>query len=152
MYIFLNKGLGMSTGKAAAQAAHAGVEAFRISDESMIRHWYCGGHYTKLVMEAQDATHLFTIKEYLEARGFKTSLIIDEGMTEIPAHTATALGVEVVDRDKMHTAATFGSFKLYREPKPTSIFFEEPPTPTKESLWQRFSTASSNVIKGRNRG
>lgn len=138
MYIFVNKGLGMSTGKGHAQAAHAAVEGFRISSESMIRHWYCGGHYKKLVMEAADATHLFTIQKYLEDRGFKTALIIDEGLTEIAAHTATALGVEVVDKDKMHTAATFGSFKLYREPKPDDGYMPvlppQPPT-RKVSPW-----------------
>lgn len=115
MYLFLNRGLGMSTGKSAAQAAHAAVEAFRISDPSLIHEWYLGGHYTKLVMAAVDAEHLGTIERYIEDRGFKTQLIIDEGRTEIVAHSATALGVEVVDKDDPHVAATFGAFKLYRD-------------------------------------
>ena len=145
MYIFVNKGLGMTAGKLGAQAAHAAVEAYRVSSDSMIHKWYIGLHYKKLVMQANDDTHLMTIERYLNDRGFKTRLIIDEGMTEIPAHTATALGVEVVDKDSDHVRATFSEFKLYREPKPQ-------PLPVKDTRWQRFSTAFSNVIKGRNRG
>jgi peptidyl-tRNA hydrolase, PTH2 family len=128
MYIFLNKGLGMSTGKAAAQAGHAAVEGYRLScgldahqpqenrdarENAAARHWYRGGHYTKLVMEASDAEHLRSIRDYIEARGFKGALIIDEGHTEIEPFTPTALGVEIVDKDDPHAAATFGEFKLF---------------------------------------
>lgn len=118
MYTFMNRALGMSHGKFAAQAQHAAVEAFRISDPKMLDAWYEGGHYTKLVMLAEDDVHLMTIKHYLEERGFKTKLIIDEGRTEIKPHSMTALGVRLVDRDDPHTAATFESFKTYREAKP----------------------------------
>lgn len=118
MYLFLNKGLRMSAGKMAAQAAHAAVEAASISDESLLRKWNMGGHYKKLVMQARDAEHLLLIERYLNDRGFKTKLIIDEGLTEIPAHSATALGVEIVDKDAGHTAASFESFELYREDNP----------------------------------
>lgn len=118
MYSFINRGLGMTPGKIAAQAQHAAVEAFRISDPAMLDAWYLGGHYCKLVMLAEDDVHLITIQKYIEERGFKTKLIIDEGRTEIKPHSMTALGVEVVDRDEPHTQATFETFKLYREPKP----------------------------------
>lgn len=117
MYTFINRGLGMSPGKLAAQAQHAAVEAYRISDQALLDSWYVGGHYAKLVMLAEDDVHLLTIRHYLEERGFKTKLIVDEGRTEIKPHSMTALGVEVVDRDDEHTAATFGDFKTYREPK-----------------------------------
>lgn len=120
MYLFANKGVGMSTGKTAAQIAHAAVEAYVLSKPDLIRAWRLGGHYTKLVMEAQDTVHLYTIQAYIEERGFKTKLIIDEGRTEIMPHTPTALGVEVVDKDDPHTLATFSSFRLYRDkPKKT---------------------------------
>jgi PTH2 family peptidyl-tRNA hydrolase len=118
MYIFANRDLGMSPGKLAAQASHAAVEAYRISKQEMLDAWYVGGHYAKLVMLAEDTEHLRNIKHYLEARGFKTVLIVDEGRTEIAPHSATALGVEVVDKDDEHTAATFGDFRTYREKKP----------------------------------
>jgi peptidyl-tRNA hydrolase len=115
MYIFVNKGLGMSTGKAAAQASHAAVEAYRLSKPALVEHWYKGNHYTKLVMEAQDAEQMRVIERYINDRGFKTSLIIDEGLTEIEPHSITALGVEVVDKDDPHTLETFSTFKLYED-------------------------------------
>lgn len=123
MYIFLNKGLGMSTGKAAAQASHAAVEAFKISNSELVEAWYVGGHHTKVVMEADDEQHLQAIKYYTEKRGFKTALIVDEGRTEVRPYTLTALGVEIVDKDHEHTAKTFSGFKTYKdrktEPVPT---------------------------------
>jgi peptidyl-tRNA hydrolase len=132
MYIFLNAGAGMSTGKAAAQAAHAAVEAYRLScppapdrpeqmgyfvQSGIVNRWYQGGHYKKIVLRADDEQHLHTIQRYLEDRGFKTKLIVDEGMTEVRPHTATALGVEVVNKDDGHTAATFSTFDLFRDPQ-----------------------------------
>lgn len=115
MYLFLNKGLGMSTGKSAAQVAHAAVEAYRISPDNWIKEsWYKGGHYMKLVMECRDADHLRDTERYLNDRGFKTALIIDEGHTEIAPITPTALGVQLVDKDDAHTAETFSSFRLYK--------------------------------------
>lgn len=118
MYIFINKGLGMSTGKTAAQSGHAAVEAYRISSCELIKEWRKGLHYAKYVMECRDTEHLLTTERYLNERGFKTALIIDEGHTEIAPITPTALGVALVDKDDPHTAATFQSFKLYRDPKP----------------------------------
>ena len=115
MYIFVNGALGMSPGKLAAQAAHAAVEAYRISETNALDDWYLGGHYTKLVMKARHADHLMYIQKYLEERGFRSKLIIDEGITEIDPHVPTALGVEVVDKEIAHVAATFSTFELYRD-------------------------------------
>ncbi len=116
MYLFLNTGLGMSPGKLAAQAGHAAVEAYRVSDKDLLRKWYLGGHYKKLVMAARDEQHLYTIERYLKDRGFWCALIIDEGMTEIEAHQATALGVAVVDKSDDHVRLAFSSFSLLRGP------------------------------------
>lgn len=114
MYLFANSAVEMSHGKLAAQIAHAAVEAFQISEDRLVNQWYRGGHYTKLVMDGGDAVSLFTIQEYLEERKFRTKLIIDEGRTEISPMTPTALGVEIVDKDESHTAATFESFRTLR--------------------------------------
>lgn len=115
MYIFINKGLGMSAGKIGSQSAHAAVEAFRISKVDKLAEWYKGKHYMKLVMQARDGEHLQNIQDYLTARGFKSEMIIDEGLTEIDSIVKTALGVEVVDKDDEHTEATFSTFELYRD-------------------------------------
>lgn len=125
-YIILNKGAKMSTGKAAAQAAHASVEAYIATpDNNTKRVWHKGGHYMKVVLEAQDADDLIVKQKYIEDRGFATKLIIDEGRTEIDPFTPTALGVEILDKDHPHVAATFSSFKLYKDEPlvhpPTSV-------------------------------
>lgn len=127
MYLFLNKGLGMSTGKSAAQAGHAAVEAYRIScrreggvltETRLVNRWYMGGHYMKLVMQCRDADHLRDTERYLADRGFQSVLILDEGHTEVDPITPTALGVEIVDKDQPHVSKTFGTFDLYRDPPP----------------------------------
>ncbi len=115
MYIFINKGLRMSSGKIAAQASHAAVEAYRISSKEKLAKWYEGGHYTKLVMQATDAENIRTIERYLNDRGVKTALIIDEGRTEVSPHSITALGCEVVDKDEGDTEAIFSEFQLYKD-------------------------------------
>lgn len=122
MYLFLNRGLGMSTGKSCAQVAHAACEAQRISDPKLVDAWNSGGHYTKLVMLAEDAEQLRTFCDYIERRGFKTSLIIDEGRTEIKPFSLTALGVEIVDKDEQHVLDSFGDFKVYPRSKPTILY------------------------------
>jgi PTH2 family peptidyl-tRNA hydrolase len=124
MYIFINRELNMSVGKAGAQAAHAACNAMRRSDPKMVEAWFLGGHYTKLVMEAADAATLDTYERYINDRGFRTELIIDEGRTEIPPMSKTALGVEIVDKSDEHVLATFGEFKLYPktpEPRPLNV-------------------------------
>lgn len=123
MYIFVSEGSGMSTGKIASQAAHAAVEAYRISPQALLNEWYKGQHYTKLVMGAKNAMHLYQIERYLNDRGFKTAMIIDEGMTEVEAHTATALGVQVVDKDDPHTLATFSTFSLFSDKVKVTLEF-----------------------------
>lgn len=138
LYIFINRGLGMSPGKIAAQAGHAAVEAALMSrpdtdgqlaslygnvhslpQEAMYELWDAwrnGLHYAKYVMEARDSEHLRDIERYLRDRGFRTALILDEGHTEIDPIQPTALGVALVDKDDPHTEATFSSFKLFRQP------------------------------------
>lgn len=112
MYIFANKSLNMSPGKMAAQVAHAAVKASDGSVPSMRNAWNEYGFYTKLVMEARDATHLTDIERYLKERGILSWLIIDEGRTEIKKHTPTALGVEIIDKDTK--GEIFKSFDLYK--------------------------------------
>lgn len=121
MYIFVNTTAGMSPGKLAAQAAHAAVEAYHISENRLIDAWYIGRHHTKLIMDGGSGTQLKVIKDYLERRGFSCELIIDEGRTEIEPFTPTALGVEIVDKDLEHVAATFSHFSTLKPPRPETL-------------------------------
>lgn len=121
MYLFLNRGLGMSTGKACAQVAHAAVEAYKISKIPLIEAWELGGHYTKLVLLAEDSDQLTSIGYYLSERGFNNKVIVDEGRTEIAPFSPTAIGVEVVDKADPHVLATFESFRIYKDLSPKEV-------------------------------
>lgn len=99
MYIFVNKGLSMSPGKLAAQTAHAACNAMRISNEDLVKDWYEFGFYTKIILEARDEQHIKNIERYLFERNINTEIIIDEGRTEIPQHSVTALGCEIIDKN-----------------------------------------------------
>lgn len=125
MYIFLNRGLGMSTGKSCAQVGHAVSRAEAASKPNLHAEWKVAGHETKLVMLAEDTLHLMNIERYLNDRGFHTELIIDEGRTEVRPHSPTALGVEIVDKSDPNVVAAFESFKTYRDEKPKVIDREE---------------------------
>lgn len=134
MYIFVNTELGMSVGKTAAQASHAAVKAYqmtvqreRIWDQGFANieeHWDSTGH-TKLVMAARDEAHLRNIKDYLMQHGFASHLVIDEGRTEIEPYTATALGVEIVDKDNEAVQFAFGDFRTLKPPKDDLAFLED---------------------------
>lgn len=116
MYLISDPALGMTKGKFGAQAAHAAVEAFQISDVEMVKEWYVGGHHTKVVLQTDD---LIATEKYLLDRGFAVKLIIDEGRTEFGKNlTPTFIGCEIVDKDDPHTASTFQAFKVYKDPKP----------------------------------
>jgi PTH2 family peptidyl-tRNA hydrolase len=114
MYIFANRGLKMSPGKLAAQCCHAAIEAYIVSDDDMIRRWRHGGHYTKIILQAEDEQQMANIEQYLQERGFKTKQIIDEGRTEVRPFSRTALGVAIVDKDKPHVAESFSEFRTYK--------------------------------------
>ena len=127
MYIILRspESLPMSTGKAASQAAHAAVEAYRLTDPDSNLHkdWYVANHYTKIVLQTDD---LFTAREYLEARGIKCALIIDEGRTEFDGDlTPTALGCALVNKDNPHIQDTFAAFTLYKTQIPRIVVLED---------------------------
>ena len=127
LYVFVNRGLGMSSGKIAAQVAQATAGALNMSDPEAVKDWWgegAGQHHPTYVMLGRDAGHLRDIQSYLEARDFKTFLMIDEGLTEIDPHTATALGVEIVDKADGNVSNTFQSFELYRDTVKVTMEFE----------------------------
>jgi peptidyl-tRNA hydrolase len=132
MYLFVNRGLGMSPGKIAAQAGHAAVEAYRISDHesNVFRLWYRGGHYKKIVLLGRDEDHMRNIEAYLTARDIPLVTIIDEGHTEITPLSITAVGCAVLDKAHANNAAIFSTFQLYKD--------EPPPKRDNRSPWEKF--------------
>jgi peptidyl-tRNA hydrolase, PTH2 family len=123
MYIFINKSLGMSPGKMTAQGAHAAVLASDGSNPKLKKEWLKYGFYTKLVMEARNAEHICTIERYLNDRKIKTFIVIDEGHTEIASHVVTALGCEIVDKNKL--GPIFEEFKLYKPELTVTVKWNE---------------------------
>ena len=115
IYIFINKSLGMSVGKAAAQAAHAAVFAASESDESKQQLWRVNPHKTIIVLEARDEAHIRNISTYLQQRGIHTNMIVDEGVNEIDPHTITALSSGILDKNNEHISLSFSSFSLYKD-------------------------------------
>lgn len=142
-YIFLNKGLGMSPGKCAAQAAHAEMlamndlhntkynhpAAWTARQEALWDKWFGDGHYVKYVMEAADSQAMLTTERYLIERGFETYLVIDEGRTEDTFMVPTAFAVELVDKDDQRISSIFSTFRLYKEKAPTVYAYEPLPLP-----------------------
>ena len=125
MYLLAEAGNPMSAGKFASQAAHAAVEAYRISPDDRLKHIWedCGRQYAKIVLQCDD---LVTAERYIRDRGFDTVAVIDEGRTEFDADlTLTFLGVQIVDKNRADVQATFGQFKLYREPRVEAPAVEE---------------------------
>jgi peptidyl-tRNA hydrolase len=150
-YIFLNQGLSMSAGKCAAQAAHAEMLAMASYNDyshhqidwepaerpwferqlSLFTKWFGDGHYAKYVCAAADSLQMYTIKEYLEWRGYKTYLVIDEGHTEGTYFVPTAMAVELIDKDDERDASIFGEFKLYKD--------RQKPAPQKKRRFPRLT-------------
>jgi PTH2 family peptidyl-tRNA hydrolase len=130
MYILANQSLNMSHGKIAAQVAHAAVRS-AVSDLDYVRlhNWLDNGE-TKIVLAARDAEHMLTAETYINNRGYKTYTVIDEGRTEIPPLSKTAMAVQLVDKSDPHVQTTFETFKTYKAPKS-----KEPEPDPKENIW-----------------
>jgi PTH2 family peptidyl-tRNA hydrolase len=118
-YIVMNKALGMSAGKLAAQAAHASVKGIGLmldsdSEGAVYDEWDKTGH-TKIVLEARDEAHLIAFREFAKSRGYESWLVIDEGRTEVAAHSPTALGFPILDKGDRDVAHTFSDLQTYRD-------------------------------------
>lgn len=121
MYLISDPRVEMSKGKFAAQAAHAAVQAYKVSPDDRLKHIWdeCGQQYAKVVLQTDDL-HNATL--YILQRGFKVVPILDEGRTEFDADlTLTFLGVQIVDKNRADVQATFGGFKLYKEHQPVRL-------------------------------
>lgn len=114
VYIFLNKSLQMSVGKAAAQAAHA---AAYCDFEPLSKN----PHRTIIVLEARDEAHMISIENYLMNRDVNVFKVVDEGVNEILPQTLTAMCTPVLDKNDEKLQLTMSTFKLYRDTVRLSI-------------------------------
>jgi PTH2 family peptidyl-tRNA hydrolase len=129
-YIVANKGLGMSSGKLAAQVAHAAVKGYELTLENaddgggeVIFEWNKTGH-TKIVLEARDTAHLIAFRDYAKSRGINSWLVIDEGRTEVAPHSPTALGFPILDKADRDVAFTFADLRTYRDTVKVTLEFD----------------------------
>lgn len=123
VYVFLNKSLHMSVGKAAAQSAHAMAACMTELGLSEQRNWAEANARTVIVLEARDETHMKNIEQYMQDRNIAVHHVIDEGVNEIDPHVYTALVSQVLDKNS-ETAEVFKQFKLYRDPVTINVRYE----------------------------
>ena len=105
MVMAVRTDLKLSSGKMAAQVAHAAVNCAMAAKKKhpiWYRKWYGEGQ-KKVVVRVADLKELMELKMAAEGAGLISSLITDAGHTELPPGTTTCLGIgpgpqELVDK------------------------------------------------------
>lgn len=90
--IVVNKSLGMSQGKLAAQVAHASILSMLNANESMVCGWL-DNSYPKIVLQVETSQDLLSLQEKANELKIATALVIDEGRTEVRNGAITCLGI-----------------------------------------------------------
>lgn len=87
--------LGMSSGKIAAQAAHASLESYKKAASKKklwVRIWEASG-CKKVVLAVDSLEKIKSLQEKAGSLRLPNALITDAGFTEIKSGTITALGI-----------------------------------------------------------
>lgn len=90
--ILMRKDLKMPTGKAAAQVAHASVDAVLRSDRRKVGEWMADGA-KKVVLKVDDLKELKKYASLASRAGLVTSVITDAGRTFFKKPTTTCVGI-----------------------------------------------------------
>ncbi|MBU5689576.1 MAG: peptidyl-tRNA hydrolase Pth2 [Candidatus Aenigmatarchaeota archaeon] len=90
--IVLRKDLKMSTGKAAAQAAHASLKAVEKARKNVVFMWNLVGA-KKVVLAAENESQLKEIYENARKAKLPCSIIKDAGKTHLKPGTLTAVAI-----------------------------------------------------------
>ena len=101
--IIFRKDLNLSKGKIAAQAGHATVSSAmeaRIHNRNWYKAWIMEGQ-RKIAVKVKNEKELLKFKEYAVDLRLPNSLIVDRGLTEIPAGTITCLGIGPAPSEKI---------------------------------------------------
>lgn len=91
--IILRSDLDMSQGKAVTQGSHVSVLAVEKCDTDITERWWNEFGGTKITLQVSSEKELRSLFESAEKEGLPTSLIRDEGRTELEQGTATAVAV-----------------------------------------------------------
>lgn len=108
--IIMRSDLKLPKGKAAAQAAHASVEAVLRSDEDKVRIWRKTGS-AKIVLKVTDKQALYRYLQLSKDLGLKTALITDAGKTVIAPGTETCMAIGPDDEQEIDKVT--GELKLF---------------------------------------
>lgn len=90
--IVVRADLGMGTGKLAAQAAHASLQAYEAADRQAQTGWKGDGQ-KKVVLRAESESQLFELADRADLDGLAHALVRDAGHTQLEPGTTTALAV-----------------------------------------------------------
>ena len=95
MVIVTRQDLKLSSGKLAAQVAHAAVACALLTKKNKpewFRKWQDEGG-KKAVVKVETEREFYPLKEKAETLGIATNIVVDAGQTEIPVGTKTVLGI-----------------------------------------------------------
>ena len=103
--IVVRKDLAMTTGKIAAQVAHAavlGVEKTKRENINWFNPWYRSGQ-AKVVVKINSFEELLRIRQYAESLDLTVVEVHDSGLTQLPPGTTTCIGIgpapaELIDK------------------------------------------------------
>lgn len=90
--IVVNKSLGMSQGKLAAQVAHASILSMFEAPEGIVCGWL-DNSYPKIVLQVETTQDLFALQEKANELKLPSALVIDEGRTKLSNGSITCLGI-----------------------------------------------------------
>ena len=108
--ILMRKDLKLPAGKAAAQAAHASVEAVLKSNSLVVRKWREGGA-KKVVLRIDSVKEVYEYARVAEDDGLAVAIITDAGRTVIAPGTVTCCAIGPSD-EKVIDRIT-GKLKMY---------------------------------------
>ena len=92
MAILIRQDLKLPKGKAAAQAAHASVEAVLKSNNELVKTWRKEG-MTKIVLKVKDLKTMLSYNQKAKDLGLTTAVITDAGKTTVAPQTKTCVAI-----------------------------------------------------------
>jgi len=108
--IIIRSDLKMGKGKAAAQAAHSSLEAYKKATDDMCSEWEADGQ-KKVVLKVSGEKELIEIFNAAKKAKIPAALIRDAGRTQIEPGTVTAVCIGPDEDEKIDRIV--GKLKLY---------------------------------------